>query len=102
MQIPADLPVGYYRDNFLALVDFVREQYGDILTQDEIAYADSFIDLSLNAQRLYVRLISRRGPLFRSDKLSYAGDRLQDNQKRWIRAFERFGMPYRVINVEWS
>jgi len=30
------------------------------------------------------------------------GDRLQDNQKRWIRAFERFGIPYRVVNVAWS
>jgi hypothetical protein len=70
--VPVDLPVGYYRDNFLALLDFVREQYADILTAEETAYADRFIDLTLDAQRLYVRLVSRRGPLFRSDKLHYA------------------------------
>lgn len=72
MPVPVDLPVGYYRDNFLALLDFVREQYADILTAEETAYADRFIDLTLDAQRLYVRLVSRRGPLFRSDKLHYA------------------------------
>lgn len=71
MQIPADLPVGYYRDNFLGLLEFVCQQYRDILTNDELAYTESFIDLSLAAQRLYVRLISRRGPLFRNDKLHY-------------------------------
>jgi hypothetical protein len=67
-----DLPVGYYRDNFLALLVFVQEQYTDILSDGESAYADRFMALSLDAQRLYVRLISRRGPLFRSDKLHYA------------------------------
>ena len=72
MPVPVDLPVGYYRDNFLALLDFVREQYADILTAEETAYADRFIDLTLDAQRLYVRLVSRRGPLFRRDKLHYA------------------------------
>ncbi len=71
MQVTADLPVGYYRDNFLALLGFVGEQYADILTVEEAAYAERFVDLGLDAQRLYVRLISRRGPLFRSDKLHY-------------------------------
>jgi|TARA_Y100000310_G_scaffold340624_1_gene437107 hypothetical protein len=71
VQVTADLPVGYYRDNFLALLGFVGEQYADILTVEEAAYAERFVDLGLDAQRLYVRLISRRGPLFRSDKLHY-------------------------------
>ena len=71
MQVTADLPVGYYRDNFLALLGFVGEQYADILTVEEAAYAERFVDLGLDAQRLYVRLISRHGPLFRSDKLHY-------------------------------
>ena len=67
-----DLPLGYYRDNFLYLIDFVRAHYDDVLSPTEKAYHDQFNRLSLDAQRLYVRLISRKGPFLRSDKLEYA------------------------------
>ena len=66
------LPVGYYLDNFSYVLDFVTTQYADLLTPEEAAFAGSFEALPLDARRLYVRLCSRKGPLFRDDKLNYA------------------------------
>jgi hypothetical protein len=67
-----DLPVGYYRDNVAFLFEFVLQRYADLLTPVERAYGEQFFLLSLPAQRFYVRLALRKGPLFRSDKLQYA------------------------------
>lgn len=61
----------YYRDNFLRLCATVQSQYGDILSSDENHYLRTFHAASINAQCLYIRLISRTGPLFRTSKLSY-------------------------------
>ena len=67
-----NLPVGYYRDNVAFLFEFVLQRYADLLTPVERAYGGQFFLLSLSAQRLYVRLALRKGPLFRSDKLQYS------------------------------
>lgn len=66
-----ELPVGYYLDNFSYVLEFVSSQYADLLGDDERAYASTFSSLSEDARKLYVRLSGRKGPLFRSDKLSY-------------------------------
>ena len=66
-----ELPVGYYLGNFNHVLDFVSSQYPDLLTTVEIDFAAGFRALSLDARRLYVRLCSRKGPLFRDDKLAY-------------------------------
>jgi len=68
---PEELPVGYYLDNFQTILDFVDSHYGDILSADEKSFSRSFRSLSVDARRLYVRLMSRKGPLFRSDALVY-------------------------------
>lgn len=68
---PEELPVGYYVGNFLAIIDFVDSHYDDVLTLDEKTFSRTFRSLSLDARRLYVRLMSRKGPLFRSDTLVY-------------------------------
>ena len=68
---PEELPVGYYLDNFRRILDFVDDHYRDILSPDEQRFSVDFHSLSLDASRLYVRLISRKGPLFRSDALNY-------------------------------
>jgi hypothetical protein len=70
-EYPEELPVGYYLDNFQKILDFVDNHYGDILNTDEKRFSLEFRSLSLDARRLYVRLISRKGPLFRSDTLNY-------------------------------
>jgi hypothetical protein len=70
-EYPEELPVGYYLNNFQKILDFVDSHYDDILAADEKGFSRGFRSLSLAARRLYVRLISRKGPLFRSDTLSY-------------------------------
>lgn len=66
-----NLPPGYYLDNFETLLAFVHDRYGDLLNSVELCFMQTFADCSLAARQLYVRLISRRGPLFRSDRLAY-------------------------------
>ena len=66
-----DLPTGYYLDNFLTILDFVDMRYEHLLNAEERGFSRSFRSVSLDAQRLYVRLAFRKGPLFRSDKLTY-------------------------------
>lgn len=66
-----DLPTGYYLDNFHYLIKFVQTHYADLLNDSETEFCRAFESLNLCEQRLYVRLISRKGPYFRSDKLQY-------------------------------
>ena len=65
------LPQGYYLENFQKLLRFVQGQYADLLTPQERSFCHDFQALSPPEQALYVRLISRKGPYFRSDKLHY-------------------------------
>lgn len=69
---PIELAEGYYADNFRTVLDTVVARYDDLLTAAERALAESWYGGSLGAQRLYVRLISRKGPCFRRDRLEYA------------------------------
>jgi hypothetical protein len=69
--MPDDLPAGYYLRNFIYLLEFVAGRYAAILSASEKALYDGFQELSPDAQKLYVRLCSRKGPLFRTDKLVY-------------------------------
>lgn len=68
---PRQLADGYYARNFQTLLDTVRERYHDLLTDAELGFAAAFDELPDPARRLYVRLISRQGPCFRFDLLSY-------------------------------
>jgi hypothetical protein len=65
------LPPYYYRDNFMRLCDMVQERYADILAVDELDWLQTYRELPFPAQCLYVRLISRVGPWFRTDRLDY-------------------------------
>jgi len=66
------LPVGYYLNNFVEILDFVDKHYADILEESDKLLSQQFRSVGFHAQRLYVRLISRKGPHFRADKLAYA------------------------------
>ena len=66
------LPEDYYVKNFRSLLTFVESRYQDLLTENEKDYIGAFQFLDKNAQRLYVRLMLRKGPFFRSDKLDYS------------------------------
>lgn len=68
---PPELAPDYYLKNFRFLLDWVWERYADLLTDDEQNFIAAFKQLDHDAQCLLVRLSSRKGPLFRRDKLSY-------------------------------
>ena len=75
---PIELAPDYYLTNFRALLDFVVSRYEDLLSPAERAFFADFQALPPDSQRLYVRLLSRKGvpstagALFRQRKLSYA------------------------------
>ena len=64
-------PDHYYADNLIALIEGVRQQYGDILTPEESDFGEGVIAMPAEAQRLLARLISRKGPLVRVDSLNF-------------------------------
>lgn len=78
MAEPVELAPDYYLSNFRALVDFVVTRYEGLLSEGELQFYRTFETLAPDSQRLYVRLLSRkgvpssRGALFRLGKLSYA------------------------------
>ncbi len=66
-----ELAPHYYRDNFQRLCDAVTAQYGDLLRDHEHALLQGFSALEFSAQCLYVRLVTRVGPLFRTSAINY-------------------------------
>ncbi|MCW8127822.1 VRR-NUC domain-containing protein [Microbulbifer halophilus] len=77
MADPVELAPDYYLTNFHALMEFVMARYQPLLSDDERRFYSSFRALDLDSQRLYVRLLSRKGvpssagALFRQRKLVY-------------------------------
>ena len=65
------IPQDYYLHNFTFLLDWVVERYADLLTPDEIRFVETFRGLDKDSQCLLVRLMSRKGPWFRANKLDY-------------------------------
>jgi len=65
------LPENYYLSNFDALTNFVVSTYREILTADELQWAETVRKLPEPARRLYIRLLSRQGNIFRLGKLKY-------------------------------
>lgn len=68
---PEELPEDYYLANFHALASFVHQTYQDLLSESEAAWYASICDAPIEAQRLYIRLLTRKGSVFRSSKLQY-------------------------------
>ncbi len=66
-----ELAPDYYLHNFRFMVDWVWQRYADLLTAQEKEFIQAFYQVDHDAQCLLVRLSSRKGPLFRADKLSY-------------------------------
>jgi len=71
MPDPIELASDYYLSNFVKLTEHAREWYPDLLTAEERLWLNSFEQLDKQAQCLLVRLLSRKGEWFRSDKLNY-------------------------------
>ena len=71
METSVVLPEDYYLTNFQKLLGFVEKRYADLLNCSETGFLNTFQLLEEDAQKLYVRLASRKGPVFRTDKLNY-------------------------------
>ncbi len=67
-----ELPPGYYLTNFIELVDYVVAQYHDLLSESEQAFHQQFHSVDESAQKLYVRMLTRKGNVFRHSKLQYS------------------------------
>lgn len=70
--IPVVLAPTYYLDNFEYLLNFVQQQYKDLLLENEIAIIQNFMALSTSARCLYVRMYNRKGLIFKALQLKYA------------------------------
>ncbi|MNZ13710.1 VRR-NUC domain protein [compost metagenome] len=62
----------YYLHNFHTLLDWISERYSDLLTAEEQAFIEGFRALPRASQALLVRMVMRKGTLFRASKLNYA------------------------------
>ena len=67
-----ELAPDYYLANFHFMVNWVLQRYSDLLNDNEHQFLAAFQQLTRASQCLLVRLSSRKGTLFRSDKLHYA------------------------------
>ncbi|MDR6712457.1 hypothetical protein J2W83_002058 [Pseudomonas hunanensis] len=62
----------YYLHNFRQVLTWVAHRYSDLLDASEQAFLAEFQRLPQAAQAMLVRMVMRKGELFRSDKLNYA------------------------------
>ncbi|KAK1390926.1 Fanconi-associated nuclease [Heracleum sosnowskyi] len=61
-----------YQHNFILMLQEVLRTNPHLLTADEKTFLESFISLSDDGQRLFVRLYTRKGPWFRLANISYS------------------------------
>ena len=68
--VPQPAPL-YYLDNFQQALDWLQQRYVDLLDRQELDFIRCFTALPETSRALLVRLIMRKGPHFRSDRLRY-------------------------------
>ncbi|MBC3956837.1 VRR-NUC domain-containing protein [Pseudomonas triticifolii] len=75
---PLDNPF-YYLENFRQVLSWITKRYDDLLDESERQFIETFTQLPTTAQGLLVRMVMRKGTLFRASKLSYEeiGDPIQ-------------------------
>ncbi len=69
----------YYLDNFRQLANWIYQRYHDLLSPEELQFIAQLTELPQTAQALFVRMVIRKGSLFRAGKLHY--DEIGDTQK---------------------
>lgn len=62
----------YYLENFQVALGWLRDRYHDLLSPEEQHFIDDFSRLPIESAALVVRMIMRRGDLFRTSKLHYS------------------------------
>lgn len=68
---PDPLPPSYYLDHFMQVIEGVRVRYDFLLTNEERRHLAMVEALTEPARMLYIRLVNRRGPCFRVERLDY-------------------------------
>jgi hypothetical protein len=61
----------YYLDNFQRVLDWIAQRYADLLVDEEQAFIQAFAQLPRPSQALFVRMVMRKGSLFRASKMNY-------------------------------
>ncbi len=64
-------PEDYYQNNCRTLLRFVHAQSRHLLDDSELHQIEAFLGTTDDAQRLFARLLTRKGPLYRLDSLNY-------------------------------
>ncbi|NKB97892.1 MAG: hypothetical protein GKR90_05255 [Pseudomonadales bacterium] len=67
----APAPEDYYQNNCCHLFGYVLGRYETLLSAAESQQLRTYLGLGNDAQRLLARLLTRKGPIFRLDKLDY-------------------------------
>jgi hypothetical protein len=62
----------YYLDNFHQVLTWLGDRYDDLLTTEERDFITAFPSLPQPSRALLVRMVMRKGTLFRASKLTYA------------------------------
>ncbi|WP_425251939.1 VRR-NUC domain-containing protein [Janthinobacterium sp. NFX145] len=61
----------YYLDNFQDVLNWIAARYADLLSPEETQFIAAFGALPQPSRALFVRLVMRKGCLFRASKLNY-------------------------------
>ena len=61
----------YYLENFRQVLAWVSRHHSDLLDETELAFIERFALLPQPSQALLVRMVMRKGMLFRASKLRY-------------------------------
>ncbi|ABR91012.1 Uncharacterized conserved protein [Janthinobacterium sp. Marseille] len=62
----------YYLENFQRVLDWIGQRYSDLLSDEERSFIEQFPRLPQSSRALLVRMVMRKGEVFRSGKLAYA------------------------------
>ena len=90
------LACGYYLDNFETVLVSGIERHRDLLAARNSSSWRTFRAASLDARRLYARLVARRGPWFRCDRLRYPEIAAAARSRSWWRpGWRRWAMTAR-------
>ena len=64
-------PADYYQNIFCSVFEFVLARFNGIVDDSIITALQSYLDASSDAQRLFARLLTRKGPSFLTASLKY-------------------------------
>ncbi len=62
----------YYLENFCTALEWLRTRYADLLNDTERTFIEQFPGLPRESAGLLVRMVGRKGEVFRTGKLKYA------------------------------